>query len=106
QQTVRGARLDSVADVTLYGCLLLALMVLRWDEIAGEAVWLGLAVGSYALSTAAGLIKFRRVPSYHTRLAKVSWLFMVVAVIAVFAELSPWPLRVAMVAVLVTNLEA
>jgi cardiolipin synthase (CMP-forming) len=106
QQTVLGARLDSVADAVLYGCVLLALLILRRDFILREAVWVGLAVGSYAVSVAACLVKFRRLPSYHTRLAKVSWLLTSLAVVSVFADWSPWPLRVAMVAVLLTNLEA
>jgi CDP-diacylglycerol--glycerol-3-phosphate 3-phosphatidyltransferase len=106
QQTVFGARLDSVADVVLYGCVLVALLVLRRDFILREAVWVGVAVGSYPVSVAACLVKFRRLPSYHTRLAKVSWFLTLGAVLAIFGDWSPWPLRVAMTAVLLTNLEA
>ena len=75
---------------------------------AGEAVWVGLAVGSYSVSTVAGLIKFGKVPSYHNRMAKTSWFLIGIAVVAVLIGFdgSAWALRVALVAVLITNVEA
>jgi CDP-diacylglycerol--glycerol-3-phosphate 3-phosphatidyltransferase len=106
QQTPFGARLDSVADATFYASSLIALGLLRWDMIRAEAAWLGAAVATYAASLLAGWIRFGRLPSYHTRLAKVSWLLAGLAVIATFAGWSPWWLRVAAGAVTLTNLEA
>jgi phosphatidylglycerophosphate synthase len=106
QETEFGARLDTVADVTFYACVLLAVVALRGDLLYQEAVWIGLAVSSYVVSLAAGLIKYRRVPSYHTRLAKTSWLLVFVAVVAAVAGWSAWVVRVAALGVLVTNLEA
>ena len=106
QETEFGARLDTVADVTFYACMLLAVLALRGDLVRQEAVWIALAVSSYVVSVAAGLIKYRRLPSYHTRLAKTSWLLMFIAVVAIFAGWSVWAVRVAALGVLVTNLEA
>jgi len=106
QETEFGARLDTVADVTFYTCALLALVVLRGDLLGQEAVWVGLAVSSYAVSVTAALIKYRCLPSYHTRLAKTSWLLMFLAVVAALADGPVWAVRVAMIGVLVTNLEA
>jgi CDP-diacylglycerol--glycerol-3-phosphate 3-phosphatidyltransferase len=106
QRTTFGARLDSCADAAFYASVLLAVAVLRWDLLWQEAVWVGLAALSYAASAMAGLLRYGRVPSYHTRLAKTSWLLMLVAVVAVFAGWSVWPLRVALLGVLVANLEA
>jgi phosphatidylglycerophosphate synthase len=105
QSSVFGAWLDSFADATFYGCVLLALVVLRWDVIEQEAVWIGLAIGSYAASVVLGLCKFRRVPNYHTRLAKTASLLMLIAVTAVFADWSVWLLRIAMTGVVGANLE-
>ena len=68
--------------------------------------WLAAAIGTYALSVLFSLLKFGCLPSYHTRSAKSCWLFMAVAVPFVFLELTPWPLRVAMVCVALANLEA
>src|SRR5262249_51333504 len=106
QASVFGARLDSFADVAFYGCMLLALVALRWDVIQREAVWIGLAVGSYAASVVMSLGKFGRVPNYHTWLAKTGWLFMLIAMVAVFMDWPAWPLRIAMTWVAGTNLEA
>jgi CDP-diacylglycerol--glycerol-3-phosphate 3-phosphatidyltransferase len=106
QETEFGARLDTVADVTFYACTLLALVGLRGPLLRQEAVWIGLALVSYGVSVAAGLLKYRRMPSYHTRLAKTSWLLMFVCVIAFLATGSPWAVRIAAAGVLLTNLEA
>jgi CDP-diacylglycerol--glycerol-3-phosphate 3-phosphatidyltransferase len=106
QETAFGARLDSLADAAFYGAAVLAVCLLDWPLIRREAIWIGAAAASYAVTTAAGLLRFGRVPSYHTRLAKTSWLLVGVAVISVLAGWSVWPLRVALAAVVVTNLEA
>jgi CDP-diacylglycerol--glycerol-3-phosphate 3-phosphatidyltransferase len=106
QETEFGARLDTVADVTFYACMLLAVLVLRGDLIRQEAAWIIPAVLSYAVSFAAALIKYRQLPSYHTRMAKTSWLLVFIAVGAIFAGWSVWAVRIAALGVLVTNLEA
>jgi CDP-diacylglycerol--glycerol-3-phosphate 3-phosphatidyltransferase len=106
QETEFGARLDTVADVTFYSCTLLGMVLLRSEVFEREVGWIAATVGSYALSVTAGVIKYRRMPSYHTQLAKVSWLLVFVAILAVFAEWSPWIIRAAMFGVTVTNLEA
>jgi CDP-diacylglycerol--glycerol-3-phosphate 3-phosphatidyltransferase len=106
QRTTFGARLDSAADVALYAALLFGSCWLKWELIRQEAVWLIVAVASYVLSCLIGLIKFRRVPSYHTRAAKTGWLLIGVAAVSVFANWSIWPLRITMIAVTLTNVEA
>ncbi len=106
QETEFGAKLDTVADVTFYACTLLALIGLRQQLLRQEAIWIALALASYAVSVGFGLLKYRRAPSYHTRLAKTSWLLMLLGVLAVFAVESAWAVRVAMVGVFATNLEA
>ena len=106
QQSEFGARLDTVADVTFYSCTALALAGLRGDLCRQEAVWIGLAAGSYVVSVAAALTKYRRAPAYHTRMARTSWLLAFVAVVAVFADWSVWVVRLALLGVFITNVEA
>lgn len=106
QRSVLGARLDSAADVILYAALLVGGVWLTRDVIQSEIVWIALAVGSYALSAGAGLWKYGRVPSYHTRTAKTSWLLILVAALLLFTQDLLWPLRAAMAFVVLTNLEA
>lgn len=105
QQTSFGARLDSVADSTLYAVLLFAAIWMKGEVLRAEWVWIATAVGGYLLSTTAGLIKFGKLPSYHTRLAKLCNLLMLAAVVALFSDWSVWPLRIATAAVTLANLE-
>jgi CDP-diacylglycerol--glycerol-3-phosphate 3-phosphatidyltransferase len=106
QRSVLGARLDSAADVTLYGSLLLGGLWLTWHVLRHESLWIALVIVSYVLSTAAGWWKFGRLPAYHTRAAKTSWLLVLIAAVCVFANQWVWMIRVSLVAVTLTNLEA
>lgn len=106
QRTVFGARLDSVADATMYASVLFAAFWLKYDVLSAERLWIAAALGSYVLTNVAALIKYRRLPSYHTRGAKTSWLLMGLAILALFTDWSTWPIRLAMLAVTITNLEA
>ena len=106
QRSVFGARLDSWADAALYAALAFGILVMYNTTLSAERHWVILALGSYAVSTVAGFWKYRRWPSYHTRSAKTSWLITALAVIALFTDWSTVPLRVAAIAVTLTNLEA
>ncbi|WP_052031946.1 CDP-alcohol phosphatidyltransferase family protein [Novipirellula maiorica] len=106
QRSSIGPKIDTIADVTLYACLLLSLVYLRSDLLVQESGWIGLALLSYAGSCGFSLIKFKQFPSYHTRAAKTCWLLMIAGVIAVFLQWSTWPLRIAMLGVTLTNVEA
>lgn len=106
QRSTLGARFDSAADAAMYAGLLFAGVWLKGPMLLGQWLWIAPAVVSYAVSCLAALVKFRRLPSYHTRSAKTSWLLMVAAVAAVFLDGSIWPLRIAMLGVLVANVES
>ena len=106
QRTVLGARLDSWADAALYAALLFGIVTLYGDTLRSELAWIVTALVTYLISIAAGFWKYKRWPSYHTRAAKTSWFLTGLAVIALFVEWEFWPLRVAAVAVTLTNIEA
>ena len=106
QRSVLGARLDSWADAALYAALLFGIVTLYGDTLRSELAWIATALVTYLISTVAGFWKYKRWPSYHTRAAKTSWLLTAAAVIALFGEWALWPLRVAAVAVTLTNIEA
>lgn len=105
QRSSLGARLDSAADVSMYGSLLLGLLWLKGPVLAGEWPWIAAGCASWALSTAGGLAKFGALVSYHTRLAKLSWLLALLATLALLGWEMIWPFRVAAATVTVTNLE-
>lgn len=105
-RTEWGARLDSLADATMYGALWLGGWILLPDFVARETGWILAALGSFALTVLVGLVRFRRVPSYHTFGAKLSWMLTSVGALIVLFQGPAWPFRVAMAAVTLTNLEA
>ena len=74
--------------------------------LGAEIAWFIPALASYLLSTSAGLWKYRRWPSYHTRAAKTGWFLIMVGVLGLFTAWSLWPLRVALAFAALTNLEA
>jgi len=106
QRSAFGARLDSVADVTLYACLLIGSAYLAGGIVRQESLWIGLAIASYAASLASAWRKFRRLPAYHTRAAKTAWLLMPVGAYCVFTNRWIGMLRIAMSAVMLANFEA
>ncbi len=106
QRTDFGARLDSAADATLYAGLLFGFCWLKWEFVVQQAWWIFAGLASYALTTCAGLIKFKRLPSYHTWAAKGTNHLIFIAVICLFANWAVWPFYVAMSAGILTNLEA
>ncbi|MCA9133311.1 MAG: CDP-alcohol phosphatidyltransferase family protein, partial [Planctomycetales bacterium] len=106
QRSDFGARLDSFADASMYTALLLGIVILSRDIVIAEFPWLAMALSSYLLTTLAGLIKYHRVPSYHTWAAKKSQGLVLLAGITLIFWQSVWPLRLAAVAVTLTNLEA
>lgn len=106
QRTAFGARLDSVADAAMYAALAFGVWRLHPEVLRRESLWLAAALGGYLLSLAAGFVKFGRLPTYHTRAAKTCWLLVGLAAIALFADGPAWPVRVALIAVTLANLEA
>ncbi len=106
QRTVIGAQLDSWADAALYAALLFGVVIIHGETLRDEFIWVIAAPATYLISTAAGFWKYRRWPSYHTRAAKTSWFLTLVAAITLFTGWSLWPLRIALTAIALTNLEA
>ncbi|MEJ7592390.1 MAG: CDP-alcohol phosphatidyltransferase family protein [Planctomycetaceae bacterium] len=106
QRSVFGARLDSASDATLYGCLAIGSLMLKWKELLPEIVWFIVPLVSYAITTGYGLWKYGRIPSYHTYGAKYSQWLVLGGATAMLLDWSMWPMRVASIAVTLTNMEA
>ena len=106
QRTTAGARLDTVADMVLYGGLLIGLGMLEGEVFLGEWPWMVPALAGYAASWALSLFKFGKPPSYHAWSAKISWFVGLVAVLALFLWDTVVMIRVTAVMVALANLEA
>lgn len=106
QATERGALFDSFADWAMYAAIGLALWWLEADVIRSNALLIAGVFATWGLSAGIALVRFRRLPSYHTRAAKASWLVAATAAVLLFladtAVLIPWAFGL----VILTNLEA
>ena len=90
-----GTRLDSWGDMATYLTVPVGAWWL-WPEILkAEAAFVMIAIGSYVLPIAAGVVKFRRIPSYHTWSAKSAAVLMSVAIFILFVAEIAWPFRCA-----------
>jgi len=105
QRTVVGARLDSAADGLLYLAVALSFWWLEKAVVRAHAPWILGALGSWIVSAAVTLIRFHRLPSYHTWTAKSSWFLLGGATLLLLvtrnALLLPWALGL----VILSNLE-
>lgn len=106
EESKTGARLDSVADALFYSSLLAAVAVMNPVLIGREANWIVAAIGSYLINWLASCVKFRRLPSYHTWAAKGVWFVVGAGIVCLLAGWNAWPFRIAMICVVLTNLEA
>lgn len=70
--TARGARLDSCADLFFYTSVLAGLIWLFPTRLSEHVVLFVIVSIAYATPIVAGWLKFRRLTSYHTLLARVS----------------------------------
>jgi cardiolipin synthase len=80
--------------------------MMRGATLGSELAWIIPPVATYLISTASGFWKYHRWPSYHTRAAKTSWFLVIVGAIGLFIDWSLWPMRIALAAATITNLEA
>jgi len=86
-----GTKLDSWGDLATYLTVPICAWWL-WPEILRrEAFFVGLVVAAYIVPLVAGFAKFRRLPSYHTRGAKIAAVVMSVGVFILFIFDIPWP---------------
>lgn len=106
QRSSFGAKLDTVADVVLFGALLVGGVILEHEFLLGNWPWIAAAPASYAASVVVSWLRFGRLPSYHTRIAKLSSYLVIFGAVLVIADVTPWLFRVAMLSVAIGNLEA
>jgi cardiolipin synthase len=100
-----GTRLDSWADLLTFASVPVALWWLRPDLVASERVAFLVTVGCYLVPILVGFLKFRRLTSYHTLMARISAYLMGLAVVVLFARGPTWILHVAVCVLLVAEVE-
>jgi len=105
QTSELGARLDSWADFATYMSVPLCAHWLRPQLVISEAPWFWAVLASYALPVAVGFFRFGALTSYHTRGAVIAAYLLGGAAVVLFADGPLWPLRVAVVVLVVAELE-
>ena len=105
QESPRGARLDSLADRGLMLSIPLCVAWLWPDVLKREGVWVGLLVVALVVPRAHAFAKFGRLPSYHTWLAKLLAVYMVLSVLLMLGWHWPWPFRLGALLLLVEAAE-
>jgi CDP-diacylglycerol--glycerol-3-phosphate 3-phosphatidyltransferase len=93
KETELGTKLDSYGDLATYLSVPLCAWWLWPDILKREAVFVFLVLGAYIIPILVGLLKFKRITSYHTWLAKITAVLMSVAVLMLFLWDIPWPFR-------------
>lgn len=106
QRSVLGARLDSISDAVLYACLLLGTAMLKPEVFRSEALLIAVMLGSYAIVVAISLLRFGRPPAFHTRAAKTCWFLVALGAFTLLLDGPVWPARIAVIGVILTNIEA
>jgi len=100
-----GAKLDSWADFATYLALPFSAWWLRPDLIRAEAAAIGMVVCFYISPIAIGFIKYRRLTSYHTWLAKICVVAAAAVLLVFFAGGPGWLWRVFAPLVVISGLE-
>jgi phosphatidylglycerophosphate synthase len=83
-QTVLGSRLDAIADTATYIVAFFAVRYLWPSFIARHLAWLGLALGLYAIHHAFAVVRFHKLPAYHTWAGKTSAVLMAAGLLVFF----------------------
>jgi phosphatidylglycerophosphate synthase len=105
QTSELGTKLDSWADFALCLCVPLGSWWLWPDVVRREAIFVGVAILGYTVPGMFGLLKYHRLPSYHTRIAKLAAVLMGFSVLILLNGGAAWPFRVSTLVVLMAALE-
>ncbi|MBZ0113832.1 MAG: CDP-alcohol phosphatidyltransferase family protein [Thermoanaerobaculia bacterium] len=106
QRSAIGPTLDSVADLTMYFALLIAMIKLEGRALLAIWPWLAVPIATYGMAGIASLARFGRWPSHHVRMAKISWFLVLGGAVFFLAQGSLSLLQLAMVTTTLANLQS
>lgn len=105
QESELGTKLDSWGDLANYLLVPLCAWWLWPEIIRQEFMIFWLVVANFSVPLVIGVIKFRRIPSYHTWMTKFAAVVMVPAIYLLFLEITAWPFRIAAMIQLIMAIE-
>ena len=71
QSTLLGARLDSIADVTLFVSAVYGIAIFKWGDMRPYSLVVYFAIGVYCLPYITAYLRFRKFPSLHLYSSKI-----------------------------------
>lgn len=105
QITKLGTTLDSIGDMMMYFTMPFCGWLLWPDMIMREITYIFFVMLAFIVPMIAGMIKFGRMPSYHTWLAKSSTMFISIATMIWFIWEYPILFRIAVVIQILVMIE-
>ena len=91
QITKLGSHLDSWGDFTIYSTMAICAWII-WPEIVQrEILYFSMILFSFMLPVWIGLIKYRRLTSYHTWSVKLAVLVTFIGYASLFSGFAEWP---------------
>jgi len=105
QQTPLGAQLDSWGDLLTALVYPPAAVWLQPALLRANAALIAMALVAYLAPIAFGFLKYRRLTSYHTRLATLMAYFMGFGIVCFLAGWSDIPFRLACVLLVISQIE-
>ena len=100
-----GTKLDSWGDMAIYFTIPVCAWWLYPELIKQEALFVSIAIVAYVAPLLAGILKFKRIPSYHTYMANIAAVFMSTAIFILFIIQFTWVFRCAVVFQVLVALE-
>ena len=95
QITTLGSHLDSWGDFTIYSTMAIGAWILWPDIVRREMIYFSMVLFSFLLPVLIGLVKYRRLTSYHTWSVKLAVFITFFGYVLLFADIASWPFMLA-----------
>ncbi len=105
QITTLGTTLDSIADTAMYLTITVCAWLLWPELIKKDYIYIVIVISAFVTPMIAGFIKFGRMPSYHTWLAKITTILLSITALFWFITQIVWPFKIAVIVQVLVMIE-
>jgi CDP-diacylglycerol--glycerol-3-phosphate 3-phosphatidyltransferase len=105
QVTTLGTTLDSVGDMAMYLTIPPCAWLIWPELIIQDFAYIVIVMLAFIIPMIAGFIKFGRMPSYHTWLAKITTILLSLTVLIWFATGIAWPFKITVIIQVIVMIE-
>jgi phosphatidylglycerophosphate synthase len=102
--SVLGSRLDSIADDFTFVAAIVGLLVFKPDFIRREMIFIGILLVLFILQTVLALIRYGKITSFHTYMAKTAAIMQGICLLLIFFLSEP-PFVIFYLAAIITSLD-